>query len=78
VHGLAQVEMEILRRAAPMAVESHCRHRPGHERDADAGPEPVGGRHDRILSGEGDGTYSPGPTGTDVCQQIVEGRQRIE
>jgi hypothetical protein len=43
VHRLAQVEMEILRRSTPMAVESHCRHSPSHERDADARPESVRG-----------------------------------
>ena len=59
VHGLAQVEVEVLRRATPMAMEGDRRDGPGHERDADAGAEPVRRRHDRILSGEGDGGPRP-------------------
>ena len=78
VHGLAQVEVEVLGRSASMPVKGDRRHGPGHERDADAGPEPVCGRHDRILPGEGDGGSGLRPGETDVRQQVVEGFERIE
>ena len=73
VHGLAQVEMEILCRPASMPVKGDGGHRPGHERDADARSEPVRGRHDRILSGEGDRASGLRPGEADVRQQVVEG-----
>ncbi len=52
VYRLAQVQLQILRRTAAMAV--HCRrgNRVAHHRDTDCGAQPVTGRDDRILSGE--------------------------
>ena len=45
VHGLAQVEMEVLCRPASTPVKADCGHRAGQERDADARAEAVtGGR----------------------------------
>jgi hypothetical protein len=52
MHGLAQVEVEVLCGPTPMPVESYCCYGPGHQGDADAGAESVGGRHHRILAGE--------------------------
>ncbi len=78
VHSLSQVEVEILPRPAPMPVKGNGGHRPGHEWDPDAGSEPVSGRNDRILSGEGDGDSGVPPRQADLRQQFIERIERIE
>jgi hypothetical protein len=52
VHGLAQVQRKVLLRAAPVPVQGDRRNGSRHDRDADAGTEPVRGGHDRILAGQ--------------------------
>ena len=78
VHGLAQVQAEVLRRAAAMAVKGDRRNGARHERDADAGPEAVRGGQDGILAGERHGAPRLRPAEADLRQQVVERGQRIE
>ena len=78
VHGLPQVELELLGGAAPMPVEGDGGDRAGHERDADAGAESVGGRQDRVPSGKGDRDPGLCPGEADVREQVVEGPHGIE
>ena len=78
VHGLAQIEVEVLRRPAPMAVQGHGCHGPRHQRDADARTHAMGRRHDRVLSHEGDGGSRLGPGEADVREEAVERRHRVE
>ena len=78
VHGLAQVELELLGGAAPMPVEGDGGDRAGHEGDADAGAESVRGRQDRVPSGKRDRDPGLDPGETDVREQVVEGPHGIE
>ena len=70
--------MEVLRRAVPVAVEGHCSHGAGHERDPDARPEPVRSRHDRVLSFERDGAPDLCPGQVDSGEEVIESCQRVE
>ena len=78
VHGLAQVELEVLCGSTPVPVERDGRDCARHERNADAGPEPVCGGQDGVLSGEGDGAAGLCPGEADVREQIVESVHGIE
>ena len=78
VHGLAQVEVEVLRRPTAMAVQGDRRHRPAMSGMPMHAPEPVSGRHDGILSGEGDGGPGLRAGEADVRQQVVERVERVE
>ena len=72
VQGSAQIEMEVLGRAAADAVHADGGHRGGHERHADARTEPVDGGHNGILACEGHGA-------TCACSvQAKTGKQRVE
>ena len=78
VHGLAQVQAEVLRRAAATAVERDRRDRARHQRDADAGPEAVRGGQDGILAGERHRAPRLRHAEANLGQQAVERGQGIE
>ena len=78
VHGLAQVQLEVLSGPTPVAVKGNCRNRTGHDGDGDAGTETVCRRQDRVLPGERHDGPAPGSRQADVRQEAVEGGQRIE
>jgi hypothetical protein len=52
VDGLAKVEAQVLANAAALTPDVRDPRRPGHDRDADARPEPMYGRENRILANE--------------------------
>ena len=68
VHRFAEIEMEVLRRTSAESVQTDRRHPCSHQRNADAGTEPVNGRKDRVLPGEGDRGTRLCTTQTDVAQ----------
>src|SRR6202007_2618575 len=53
VDSLAHVEAQVLPAAAALAPDIGYPGGPGHDRDTDAGSEPVHGRKNRILANEG-------------------------
>ena len=78
VHGLAQIQRQVLRRAAAVPVQRDRRNGVCHDRDADAGAETVRGGHDRILAGERHGSTGLCAAEPDVRQQVVQRRERIK
>ena len=52
--GLAQVKGQVLTAAGALAPDIGYPRRPGHERDADARPEPMHTRDDRVFADERD------------------------
>ena len=76
--GLAQVQAEVLRRAAATAVKRDRRDRTRHQRDADARPEAVRGGQDGILAGERHRAPRLRHAEANLGQQAVERGQGIE
>ena len=52
--GLAQVKGQVLTAAGALAPDIGYPRRPGHDRDANARPEPMHAREDRVFADEGD------------------------
>ena len=78
MHGLAQIQVQILARAATVAMHGGRRHGIAHHRDANRRGQPVTGRDDRILTGKRHPPPGIGNRQSDVGQQVVERRGRIE
>ena len=76
--GLTQIQVQVLARAATVAVHRGRGHGIAHHRDPNRRGQPVTGRDDRVLARERHPAPGVGSRQSDVGQQVVKRRGRIE
>jgi hypothetical protein len=78
MHGLAQIQVQILTRAPTLAVHRGGGNGIAHHGDADRRAQPMTGRDEGILTGKCDPPSRVGCRQSDVGKQIIKRRDRVE
>jgi hypothetical protein len=78
MHGLAEVQLEMLTRTFPVMVKCYCCQRASHQWDSNARPKSMSSRKDWVLSRERDRPSGRKPRDADVQEQIVDGFDGIK